>query len=67
MPFGIVWMQKGAKEMTDTATIILILLLLTFFIKIVIDNGKLERDAIRLGYAIYDNNGVFQWRENRND
>ena len=27
----------------------------------------MEKQAISRGYAIYDNNGVFQWKEQRND
>lgn len=51
------------KRMNDTATIILIILLLTFSIKILIDNGKLEREAIRRGYATYNKQGEFVWKE----
>ena len=52
--------------MSDTVMIILVVLLcLCFGVSVLslAENSRLEKEAVRRGYATYDQTGEFIWRE----
>lgn len=56
--------------MSDTVIIILIVLLLLCFgvsVLSLAENSRLEKEAVRRGYATYDRQGEFIWKETLND
>lgn len=56
--------------MSDTAIIILVVLLcLCFGVSVLslADSSKLEKEAVRRGYATYNQQGEFVWKETLND
>lgn len=54
--------------MNDTAAIILIVLLCLCFgvsVLCLAENSRFEKEAVRRGYATYDRQGEFVWKEHK--